>query len=97
MTPVLGNGVATDLGCWMESCVAARLIDNAGEMNGFLKTDAPLLSPALEFREGKLRLAAAYRPHLDRDTIERYGVDSVGASPRAGRATRVAAPSGGSG
>jgi len=89
MTPVLGNGVATDLGCWMEGCVAARLIDNAGEMNGFLKTHAPLLSPGLEFREGKLRLAANYRPHLNRDTVERHGVDSVGASARAGRATVI--------
>src|SRR3546814_312038 len=32
MIPVLGNGVATDLGCWMEACVARRAIDNAGEI-----------------------------------------------------------------
>lgn len=86
MTPVLGNGVATDLGCWMEACIAARHIDNAGEMNGFLKARSPLLAPILEFREGKLWLQPGYTPHLDRDTVERYGVDSVGLSPRAARA-----------
>ena len=37
MEPVLGNGVACDIGCWMEACVARTLIDNAGEMNGFLR------------------------------------------------------------
>ena len=34
---VLGNGVAGDIGCWMEACVGARLLTTAGEMNGFLK------------------------------------------------------------
>ena len=34
MEPVLGNGVATEIGCWMEACVARSHIRNAGEMNG---------------------------------------------------------------
>ena len=54
MRPVLGNGVACDLGCWMEACVAARHIDNAGEMNGFLRAKAGLLTEALEVRAGSL-------------------------------------------
>ena len=37
MQPVLGNGVASDVGCWMEACVARRHVGNAGEMNGFLR------------------------------------------------------------
>ena len=86
MTAVLGNGVATDLGCWMEACIAARLIDNAGEMNGFLKARSPLLAPTLEFRDGKLWLQPGYIPRLDPNTVERYGVESVGISPRAARA-----------
>lgn len=47
MRPVLGNGVATDLGCWMEACVAARHVDNAGEMNGFLRPLERLLDTPL--------------------------------------------------
>ena len=47
MTPVLGNGVASDVGCWMEACVARRLIDNAGEMNGFLKPRDGIFASAI--------------------------------------------------
>ena len=48
MVPVLGNGVASEIGCWMEGCVARRRIDNAGEMNGFLKQKGPLVTPPLK-------------------------------------------------
>lgn len=52
MTPVLGNGVASDPGCWMEACVADALIDNAGEMNGFLKPDQKLFDEPLSVSGG---------------------------------------------
>jgi L-alanine-DL-glutamate epimerase-like enolase superfamily enzyme len=64
MLPVLGNGVACDLGCWMEACVAARHIDNAGEMNGFLRAKAGLLEEALAVRDGALILKPGYAPKL---------------------------------
>ena len=48
MRPVMGNGVASDLGCWMEACVAVEALDNAGEFNGFLKPHLRLLTPALD-------------------------------------------------
>ena len=64
MSPVLGNGVACDLGCWMEACVAARHIDNAGEMNGFLRARAGLLTEALEVRGGALILKPGFAPRL---------------------------------
>jgi o-succinylbenzoate synthase len=64
MQPVLGNGVACDLGCWMEACVAARHIDNAGEMNGFLRTRGGLLTEALEVRGGALILRPGFVPKL---------------------------------
>ena len=64
MKPVLGNGVACDLGCWMEACVAARHIDNAGEMNGFLRTRGGLLTEALEVRAGALVLKPGFAPKL---------------------------------
>lgn len=76
MTPVLGNGVAWDPGCWMEGCIAARLIDNAGEMNGFLKPQSGLLEPPLEFRDGAVWLTPGYAPRLDREALERYAVDA---------------------
>lgn len=44
---VLGNGVATDLGCWMEICAGLACVSTAGEMNGFLKTPVALLSPSI--------------------------------------------------
>ena len=37
MQPVLGDGLSSELGCWMEACVASVTINNAGEFNGFLK------------------------------------------------------------
>ena len=80
MKPVLGNGVACDLGCWLEACVAARHIDNAGEMNGFLKPRANLLTQPLAFREGALWLQPGYIPQLDKTVMDRYAVDTVTAS-----------------
>ena len=76
MKPVLGNGVACDPGCWMEGCIAARQIDNAGEMNGFLKARSPLIENGLEFRDGAMRLKAGYAPRLDRAALDAYRIDS---------------------
>lgn len=70
-TPVLGNGVATDLGCWMEACVAARHIDNAGEMNGFLKPRERLLADPLVFRDGCIEIPARWRPRVDTAALAR--------------------------
>jgi L-alanine-DL-glutamate epimerase-like enolase superfamily enzyme len=65
MEPVLGNGVACEIGCWMEACVARGRIRNAGEMNGFLKPVAPLLANPLGFEHGAIKLESGYRPALD--------------------------------
>lgn len=81
MEPVLGNGVACEIGCWMEACVARGRIRNAGEMNGFLKPATPLLTNPLKFDHGAIVLEPGYCPVLDpaalaRCTLERlsYGV-----------------------
>ncbi len=74
MEPVLGNGVAGEVGCWMEACVARELITNAGEMNGFLKPVAPLLQDPVRFEDGALVLAAGYAPRLDPQAVSRYAV-----------------------
>ncbi len=70
MTPVLGNGVACDLGCWMEACVAAVAIDNAGEMNGFLKTSESLFRTPLKAENGALVLPEGFVPEIDRTVLE---------------------------
>lgn len=56
MIPVLGNGVASDPGCWMEACVAHAIIDNAGEMNGFLKPDTKLFLEPLSVSSGAISM-----------------------------------------
>lgn len=86
MQAVLGNGVACDPGCWMEACIAARHIDNAGEMNGFLKARAPLLRERLVFRDGAIVLDPGYRAGLDMENVGRYRVDSLVCTPRAAQA-----------
>jgi L-alanine-DL-glutamate epimerase-like enolase superfamily enzyme len=76
MSPVLGNGVAADLGCWMEACVAARHIDNAGEMNGFLKVKARILSEDLEVRDAAIVLRPGFAPRLAPDRFAPHLVAS---------------------
>ena len=71
MRPVLGNGVACDLSCWMEACVAAQCIDNAGEMNGFLKARRMLFADPLVFDQGDIVLAAG-PPELDPAVLEAH-------------------------
>ena len=66
LTPVLGDGVSMEIGCWMEACVATRSITNAGEMNGFLKARERLFARPLEFADGAIVLPAGYWPEVDR-------------------------------
>jgi L-Ala-D/L-Glu epimerase len=77
MEPVLGNGVACEIGCWMEACVARTLIANAGEMNGFLKPVDRLLAEPLQFADGALVLEAGATPRLDAEALSRCTVAKV--------------------
>ncbi len=86
MQAVLGNGVACDPGCWMEVCIAARHIDTADEMNGFLKARASLLRERLVFRDGAIVLDPGFEAGLDMENIEQYRVDSLVCTPRAAQA-----------
>ena len=69
MQPIVGNGAASDIGCWIESCVAAVTTEHAGEMHGFLKNRAQLMSPSLAFADGAALMPAGFRPELDRRTL----------------------------
>ena len=74
LTPVMGDGVATDICCWLEACVARVTLDNAGEMNGHLKLVEPLLTEPLPFDDGAIVLEPGYRPRPDPDRLERVTV-----------------------
>ncbi|WP_179107011.1 mandelate racemase/muconate lactonizing enzyme family protein [Variovorax sp. KK3] len=71
LTPVLGDGVSLEIGCWMEACIAVRAIDNAGEMNGFLKTRERIFENPLPFAQGAIQIPAGYAPRIDRDMLVR--------------------------
>ena len=75
MKPVLGNGVACDPGCWMEGCIAARQIDNAGENNGWLKATGSLLAGGLRFANGAMQIPAGWVPKLDHERMRAFVVD----------------------
>lgn len=70
MRAVLGNGVATEIGCWMEACAAGGLVDTAGEMNGYLKPRARLLTEPLPFDNGALVIPAGFAPQMNYDVLE---------------------------
>ena len=71
LTPVMGDGVATDICCWLEACVARVTLDNAGEMNGHLKLVEPLFSEPLPFEDGAIVLRPGERPRPDPERLER--------------------------
>lgn len=76
MIPVLGNGVASDPGCWMEACIAHRHIDNAGEMNGFLKPTEGLFVEPIAVSGGAMVLPIT-PPTLDQEAILRHQTASA--------------------
>lgn len=65
LTPVLGDGTATDISCWMEAAVARSTIANAGENNGFLKLTAAVFKNPLPFARGAIQLPAGWWPDVD--------------------------------
>src|SRR5436305_2825542 len=85
MESVLGDGLSSELGCWMEACVARVTIRNAGEFNGFLKPKVRLFAEPLHFAAGELVIPANFVPIVDRAilkahelTAERFAATSVG-------------------
>ena len=82
MTPVLGNGVASEVGCWMEAAIARTHIDNAGELNGFLRQAAPICSSPLTAAHGAVQLIPGWRPVLDPARLAEVAVSVRGFGPR---------------
>ena len=83
LTPVLGDGVSIEIGCWMEAGVATRTLSNAGEMNGFLKVRQRLFANPLEFESGAIVLRRGYWPEIDRKVLAAHtrAVREFGARP----------------
>jgi L-Ala-D/L-Glu epimerase / N-acetyl-D-glutamate racemase len=69
MEPVLGDGLSSELGCWMEACVGSRVIRNAGEFNGFLKPKMRLFAEPLRFAASELVLAPGFTPKMNSDVL----------------------------
>ena len=50
------DGLGTEISCWMEACIARDGVDNASEMNGFLKPRQGLFRTPLVVENGALLL-----------------------------------------
>jgi L-alanine-DL-glutamate epimerase-like enolase superfamily enzyme len=74
MEPVLGDGISSELQCWMEGCVAHHVIRNAGEFNGFLKPKVRLFAEPLRFEAGALVLDAGFAPTIDPDVLAAHEI-----------------------
>jgi L-Ala-D/L-Glu epimerase / N-acetyl-D-glutamate racemase len=90
MDCVLGDGLSSELGCWMEACVASVTIRNAGEFNGFLKPKVRLFAEPLRFVAGELVLPPGFKPTIDAEafaaheiTCERFAPAEAGWAPQA--------------
>jgi len=69
MKPVLGDGLSSELCCWMEACVGRVKIRNAGEFNGFLKPKVRLFAEPLQFVAGALVLRSGFMPAIDANVL----------------------------
>lgn len=71
---VLGNGVATDISCWMEAAVGSHTVDTTGEMNGWLKLPQSLLHNPLTVDRGAILIPPGYWPDVDEEVVQKYTV-----------------------
>ena len=77
----LGDGVATELMCWVEACVSRGFLSRAGDMNGFLKPKVRLLANPLPFEDGCIVLRPGYWPEVDRAVLSAHETRSERFAP----------------
>jgi L-Ala-D/L-Glu epimerase len=77
----LGDGVATELACWVEACAGRGFLRRAGDMNGFLKPRARLFKNPLTFERGALVLKAGYWPEMDLRVLKAHELRSERFAP----------------
>ena len=82
MESVLGDGLSSELGCWMEACVARVTIRNAGEFNGFLKPKVRLFAEPLRFTAGELVIPPGFRPAIDAGVLAAHEIACERFGPR---------------
>lgn len=68
----LGDGVATDLLCWVEACIGRPHLRRAGDMNGFLKPRNSLLEEPLAFEQGSIVIHPQFRPRIDASVVKAH-------------------------
>jgi L-alanine-DL-glutamate epimerase-like enolase superfamily enzyme len=87
---VLGNGVAGEIENLGELIVAARLVETAGEMNGFLKPRSRLLRNPYEVVEGSAVVEGGYVPEVDWELAAAHEIDGFTARAEGRSTTRAA-------
>jgi hypothetical protein len=68
----LGDGVATELLCWVEACAGRKFLRRAGDMNGFLKPVTRLFKEPLQFDAGSIVLKPGFWPELDLQAVKAH-------------------------
>ena len=68
----LGDGVATEVLCWVEACVSRGHLRRAGDMNGFLKPRTRLFKEPLAFDDGSIVLEPGFWPEIDRGVLQAH-------------------------
>lgn len=68
---VLGDGLGSDINCYLEALVSERYLDRAGEFNGCFKIqdNARLLKPYLKFEDGHMVLNQSEPLVLNQEVI----------------------------
>ncbi|MWD26061.1 hypothetical protein E0K89_001030 [Aquicoccus sp. SCR17] len=75
---VIGNGVASDLGCYHEALLQAVFgLDRAGEMNGFTKPLTSVLSSPLQLDGPNLFVPQVAVPKVARDLVADLATDTA--------------------
>lgn len=69
---VLGDGLGSDINCYLEALVSERYLDRAGEFNGCFKIqdDSRILEPHLKFEGGHMVLKKADSLNLNQRVID---------------------------
>ncbi|MEX2450680.1 MAG: hypothetical protein WD407_07495, partial [Rhodospirillales bacterium] len=90
MGAVVGDGVATEIGNWMEACSARLTSTLAGEGNGFLKSSVRLFADPLPFERGNIVLRKGFWPAIDREALGKHALETERFTAPRGSAGRVA-------
>ncbi|MCI5700732.1 MAG: hypothetical protein MR308_10210 [Lachnospiraceae bacterium] len=72
---LIGNGVATDIGCYQESVIGYQNhIVYAGEQNGLLKPKETLFAQKLSVEDGNIIIPADFDRQLDLEKVRFYSI-----------------------